>query len=464
MRQVDNRDAQTAHLSTGTAAAEPRVNIASRIAGALAAGSQFSVASQVSEWDVGHWSYYRIATKRLLEDPSSTAGSAWIHGLYMILVVISVICAILETVPELTGFVLFLVLEPFFTALFTIELCLRIWTSTRLMSFFSKVANIVDILATLGGYSHIFIAIFSVRVGTVRGNQFNNLGNTAQAMRVTNLMRLFRMLRMLRVLRVANAFRQFNTMVLVVKAAFGAIQALWIMGAMLAVSIIVGGTLCYGFEVMNKTRNMESIPGAIWWSASTILQVGYGDVVPQTVGGKFVAILTSMLGVIVTSICISIVTNSFTIQLQRYQHAERVRNMQKLFSKTMNSTGLLDANSTDLARINHVVLLNELEDMTQELLLQMEASYHSRANDAVPMGMPGKPDDDWRFARLTLEILRQQSNLWFQHARRMSETYLVQASEAATAKVAAAAAKGDEPKSNGQLCPESGGHGVAGRE
>lgn len=40
-----------------------------------------------------------------------------------------------------------------------------------------------------------------------------------------------------------------------------------------------------------------SIPDGIWWSITTMTTVGYGDKVPVTVQGKFIACFTAFLGI-----------------------------------------------------------------------------------------------------------------------------------------------------------------------
>jgi voltage-gated potassium channel len=44
-------------------------------------------------------------------------------------------------------------------------------------------------------------------------------------------------------------------------------------------------------------RRVESFGDALWWSAATISTVGYGDIYPVTVIGRFVAVLTMIVGV-----------------------------------------------------------------------------------------------------------------------------------------------------------------------
>ena len=55
--------------------------------------------------------------------------------------------------------------------------------------------------------------------------------------------------------------------------------------------ILVIGTV--GMALFEKGRNesLDSIGDAIWWSFVTITTVGYGDISPQSIGGRIVGVL-----------------------------------------------------------------------------------------------------------------------------------------------------------------------------
>jgi voltage-gated potassium channel len=50
-------------------------------------------------------------------------------------------------------------------------------------------------------------------------------------------------------------------------------------------------------EDVGVGRRIESFGDALWWSASTISTVGYGDIYPVTTLGRIVAVLTMIVGV-----------------------------------------------------------------------------------------------------------------------------------------------------------------------
>lgn len=50
-------------------------------------------------------------------------------------------------------------------------------------------------------------------------------------------------------------------------------------------------------EDVGEGRRVDSFGDALWWSASTISTVGYGDIYPVTTVGRIIAVLTMIVGV-----------------------------------------------------------------------------------------------------------------------------------------------------------------------
>jgi voltage-gated potassium channel len=50
-------------------------------------------------------------------------------------------------------------------------------------------------------------------------------------------------------------------------------------------------------EDVGQGRRVESFFDSLWWSASTITTVGYGDIYPMTAIGRLIAVFTMLIGV-----------------------------------------------------------------------------------------------------------------------------------------------------------------------
>jgi voltage-gated potassium channel Kch len=60
-----------------------------------------------------------------------------------------------------------------------------------------------------------------------------------------------------------------------------------------------------------------SLGDALWWSAQTVTTVGYGDVVPDTWGGKVVGVFVMVFGVASVALITALVTSSFITYQQK---------------------------------------------------------------------------------------------------------------------------------------------------
>ena len=77
-------------------------------------------------------------------------------------------------------------------------------------------------------------------------------------------------------------------------------------------------------------RGFDGLGDALWWSAQTVTTVGYGDVVPETNGGRVIGVFVMVFGVAAVSLLTAIVTASFIAFQQRRLGPERERHEELL--------------------------------------------------------------------------------------------------------------------------------------
>ena len=65
-----------------------------------------------------------------------------------------------------------------------------------------------------------------------------------------------------------------------------------------------------------------SIWEGMWWALQTVTTVGYGDVTPENVSGRFVAGAVMLAGVGLVTIITAAVTSSFVARVQEQRRAE----------------------------------------------------------------------------------------------------------------------------------------------
>ncbi len=81
--------------------------------------------------------------------------------------------------------------------------------------------------------------------------------------------------------------------------------------------ILATSTALYLVERGGNGGNFDSIPASMWWAVITLTTLGYGDVVPVSVLGKFLAGCTAVLGVGMFALPASILASGFTEEMRR---------------------------------------------------------------------------------------------------------------------------------------------------
>jgi voltage-gated potassium channel len=119
--------------------------------------------------------------------------------------------------------------------------------------------------------------------------------------------RVFRLLRLLRLVRAAKLARRLLS-IEGVRAA-----------AMLAVlTVLAGGT---AFAAVEKQQDLSAWDG-VWWAATTVTTVGYGDISPETTAGRTIAIAVMVVGIGFVALLTAALAERFLAQGIREEVAE----------------------------------------------------------------------------------------------------------------------------------------------
>jgi voltage-gated potassium channel len=224
-----------------------------------------------------------------------------VSRLLILLVLVNVSAVVLESVPryEAAYFGLFVAIEIFSTIVFTLEYALRIWAAAehapyRKMSsgrarlrYILSTDGLIDLVSVLPFWL-AFVVPFEFRV-----------------------ILLLRVVRFLKLARYSPAMRSL------LEALYAERRALF--GC---VFILFGATLITASFIHLAEREAQpdkfgTIPDAMWWSIVTLGTIGYGDAVPITPLGKFVAALTIMCGIVMIALPVGIIATAFSDQIHR---------------------------------------------------------------------------------------------------------------------------------------------------
>ena len=68
----------------------------------------------------------------------------------------------------------------------------------------------------------------------------------------------------------------------------------------------------YYFEHGTQPEKFASIFHSLWWAVITLTTVGYGDIYPVTIGGRFFTVAVLMVGIGIVAVPAAIVTSALS--------------------------------------------------------------------------------------------------------------------------------------------------------
>ena len=186
-------------------------------------------------------------------------------------IIVSVIAVSLESIESIDKVYhsQLVIIEWFFTILFTIEYILRLYSTEHSVKYSTSFFGVVDLLAILPTYLSIFVP----------GAQ------SLLVIRGLRLLRIFRVFKLSRYLGEANilseAIIQSRTRIVV------------FLSTITVLSFITGAGM---YLVEGPKHGFTSIPQSVYWAITTLTSTGYGDTVPITPLGKLLAIFIMIMG------------------------------------------------------------------------------------------------------------------------------------------------------------------------
>ncbi len=110
-------------------------------------------------------------------------------------------------------------------------------------------------------------------------------------------LRTLRIFRLLRVIRIAKLGRYYSSLNLIKRVVAGKKEELILTSVLMMFLLIISSSIIFHFESTLQPNVFSSIPATMWWAIATLTTVGYGDMIPQTPIGQFLASIISILGI-----------------------------------------------------------------------------------------------------------------------------------------------------------------------
>ena len=239
----------------------------------------------------------------------------WQSRLFDVLMTVAILLnlfiAIAETYEELDAYRdIFDILEAITVIGFTVEYFLRLWTSNLLFPHESGKSaikryvfsfdGIIDLLSFLPFYLPFFLPSGAVAF------------------------RMFRIVRILRLFRVNAYSDALSVISKVLKRKRDQILS----SVFIVLILMVASSLCmYSVEHEAQPEIFKNAFSAFWWSVSTLLTVGYGDIYPITTLGKVLSIVITILGVGIVAIPTGIISAGF---VEEYNNTRRLSDVESV--------------------------------------------------------------------------------------------------------------------------------------
>lgn len=240
---------------------------------------------------------YEVLDVGSMHDPLSV----FVNRALVLVVLFSVAAAILESVPSIAGRAprAFIALEMVAAAIFTAEYALRLWAIVehppyrRMPAWRARLAHaaspalVIDLVAIVPFFL---------------------------AMLVPSDFQVLLLLRLLRFFKLARYSPGIRSLLEAIHAERRALVAcLFILGGLM----IIAAALMHAAERVAQPDKFGSIPEAMYWAIITLTTVGYGDAYPVTPGGKVIAGVTAIMGLVMLSLPIGIIATAFAEVIHR---------------------------------------------------------------------------------------------------------------------------------------------------
>ena len=271
---------------------------------------------------------------------------------------------------------LLLTIEGCTVAFFAVDYGLRVWTAQfirpgmperrAVWKYMTSFTGIVDLLSWLPYYLPIFFPAGAA---------------------------VFRILRVVRIFRLFQINAYYDSLNVIGEVINSKRQQLFSSVFIILVLMLASSLCMYSLENEAQPEVFSNAFSGIWWSVSTLLTVGYGDIYPITIPGKIMGIFISFLGVGMVAIPTGIISAGFVDQYSRLKRmSEYAHEDDVLFIKIHLRRGdsWVDKRIMDL-KLPYGVIVAMVRRGRENIVPRGDVRL--RANDTLILGAEAVKDD-----------------------------------------------------------------------
>ena len=250
-------------------------------------------------WPAVRAKIFRMVSVGVIDEPVNQAYDA----ISIIALLANLLVSVMGTFDNLQAAYgsIFILVEQVTVFLFGVDYVLRVITAPELYpeettaramaKYCLSMSGIIDLLSFLPYYLPIF---FPAGVAAFR---------------------MFRVVRILRLFRINAYYDSLNVITEVLKSK----KQQLLSSVFIIATLMLGSSLCmYSLEHEAQPEVFSNAFSGIWWAASTLLTVGYGDIYPITPLGKLFGICITFLGVGMVAIPTGIISAGFVEQYTQF--------------------------------------------------------------------------------------------------------------------------------------------------
>ncbi|HZP99508.1 MAG TPA: cyclic nucleotide-gated ion channel [Reyranella sp.] len=189
-------------------------------------------------------------------------------------------------------------------AIFLAEYVTRLWTAPESPRFAGMTEGMARLrwAVSLDGLIGVLAVVpaFAITTGTVHAN--------------SDYAAVFCVLWILKLGQHAPAMTTLARVISNERATLASVLIIFIM------VLVTAATVTHLLERAVQPAQFGSIPQALWWAVVTLTTTGYGDVVPQTIGGKMVGSVVMVSGILVLALMTGILATGFAEEERRREY------------------------------------------------------------------------------------------------------------------------------------------------